>query len=64
MATMPTPAPGKMELNMGEQIVTDHIVDEAVSTAKIADDAVTAAKADTFFSDEITGVGSDSPEVH
>lgn len=33
---MPIPAPGKMELNMGAQIVTDHIVDEAVTTDKLS----------------------------
>lgn len=61
---MPTPAPGKMELNMGAQIVTNHLVDEAVSTEKIEDDAVTAEKMDVSLSAEITSTASAVATAH
>jgi len=61
---MTAPAPGKAELDRAGWLQTEHMADDAVTTAKITDDAVTAAKADTFLSSEITGVGSASPEAH
>ena len=71
---MTTPAPGKAELNRAEWLQTEHIADDAITADKIAadavetdqikDDAITAAKADTFLSAEVTGAGAASPTVH
>ena len=58
------PAPGKAELDKAGWLQTEHIADDAVETDQIADDAVTAAKADTFLSAEVTGAGAASPTVH
>lgn len=71
---MTTPAPGKAELDKAGWLQTEHLADDAITADKIAadavetdqikDDAITAAKADTFLSDEITGAGAASPTVH